>query len=172
MKRLGITTVSLAVAAAAVLVGSAVAGTSVTRVKLTGTYAGAANVKVTDDVADISANGSGTNTVMKAGKITGLGKGDASAQPCVPFNGTGTITGAKGTKLNFTMLSGASGCGDEQGQVFSISGRAKITGGAGKVKVGTKLYSLAKAKGTIKLTGVYNRGGASFTVKVNGTLTL
>ena len=172
MRKFGITAVLVVVAAAALTAGSAFAGATVTKVKLTGAYAGAANVKVADDVADIAANGPGKATILNAGKITGLGKGDASVQPCVPFTGTGLLTGTKGTKIKFTMLPGASGCGDEQGQVFSVSARAKVTGGAGKFKVGTKTYSLTKAKGTLKLTGVYDRGKGTFAIKLNGILTV
>ena len=50
------------------------------------------------------------------------------------------------------MIPPSSGCGDEEGNVFSISGKAKVTGG-------TKLYK--KATGTLKLTGVYDRGAGT-----------
>ena len=73
-----------------------------------------------------------------------------SVQPCVPWSGPGTMTGAGG-KLNFTVLSGAQGCGDEAGQVFSVVGKAKVTSATGK---------LAKATGTLKLTGTYDRSAA------------
>lgn len=170
MRRLGITTLVASAAVAALAAGSASGGAAVTNLKFTGAYAGTAVVKVADDIADIAATGPGTNTVMKAGKITGAGKGDASAQPCVPFNGTGSITGAKGVKINFTMLSGAQGCGDEQGELFSVSGRAKITSGVGKLRVGTKIYTLTRAKGTFKLTGTYDHTKGAFALKVIGTL--
>ena len=70
---------------------------------------------------------------------------------------------AKGSKLNFQVLTGSSGCGDEEGNVFSITGRAKVLGG-------TKIFK--KAKGTLKLTGVYDRGQGTFKVKFSGKLTL
>jgi len=172
VRRLGISVVAAAVAAAALMAGSAFSSATAAKVKLTGTYAGTATVKVADDVADIAATGPGKATGLGVGKITGVGKGDASAQPCVPFTGTGQITGLKGMKITFTMLSGAQGCGDEQGNVFSINARAKITGGAGKVKVGKKLYPLKKAKGTFKITGIYDRGAGTFSIKLNGLATV
>lgn len=161
-------------ALAAVAAGSALAGTaaSTTIVKFNASYAGAAVVKVTDQVADITTTGTGKGTTtagtgkvtpIGAGKITGKGSGDASVQPCVPFTGTGSITGSKGAKLNFKMASGSQGCGDEAGEVFSVSGRVIVTGGAGVFK---------KAKGTLKLTGVYDRNKGSFAVKLAGKLTV
>ena len=126
------------------------------------TYAGTATVAVNDQIADISASGSGTGTLIGRSSISGKGTGDASAQPCVPFTGPGTMTGA-GTKLVFSVVSVSQGCGDEQGQVFSLSGKAKVTSATGK---------LAKAKGTLKFTGVYDRGQGTFSVKFKGTLTI
>jgi hypothetical protein len=130
-------------------------------IAFTASYSGTANAQVTDNVAEISANGSGTGTLIAASKITGAGKGDTSMQPCVPFSGPGSLVGA-GTKLTFTVISGSQGCGDEAGQVFSISGKAKVTGATGKLK---------KATGTLKFTGIYDRGAGTFTVKFKGTLT-
>ena len=153
-----------ALAVAALTSGIAVAGTAARAdvVPFKATYAGKATVKVTDDVADISADGTGTATILGASKITGKGKGDASKQPCVPFTGTGAITASSGS-LSFTVVPGATGCGDEAGKVFSVVGRAKVTGGTGK---------LAKATGTLKLTGVYDRGAGTFSIKFTGNLTV
>ncbi len=149
---------------AAVSAGSALAGTtgSTKIVKFSASYAGAAVVKVTDQVADISTTGTGKGTIG-AGKITGKGTGDASAQPCVPFTGTGAMTGPKGAKINFKMASGSQGCGDEAGEVFSVTGKAIVTGGLGAYK---------KAKGTLKLTGIYDRSKGTFAVKFAGKLTV
>jgi hypothetical protein len=149
----------------AVLVGSALAaGVHAAKiVAFTASYSGTATTKATDGVADIVANGAGKGTIIGASKLSGAGKGDASAQPCVPFAGPGTLVGAKGTKLAFTVLTGSQGCGDEGGHVFSISGKAKITKGYGK---------LAKARGTLKFTGVYDRDQGTFSVKFKGSVTL
>ena len=72
----------------------------------------------------------------------------------------GTIVGPGG-KIAFTVVSGSKGCGDEQGQVFSLSGLANVTSATGK---------LAKAKGTLRFTGVYDSGAGTFSVKFKGTL--
>jgi hypothetical protein len=162
MKKLGIPAL-LAILVAALVAGSAFAatGAKAKKIAFVGTYAGTATTKATDSVADIVANGAGKATLIGAGKIVGHGTGDSSAQPCVPFTGPGTMTGKAG-KLLFTVLAGSSGCGDEGGHVFSISGKAKVTKGTGKLK---------KAKGTLKFTGVYDRDAGTFTVKFKGTLT-
>ncbi len=159
-----------AVASAAVVVAALVAGTAVGAtagntkvVPFTAKYAGTAVVKVTDNVADISASGAGTGTLIGPSKISGKGTGDTSVQPCVPFTGTGTMAAASGTKLAFKVVPGSTGCGDEAGQVFSVSGRATVLKGTGK---------LAKARGSLKLTGVYDRSAGTFSVKFTGKLTL
>jgi hypothetical protein len=160
VKKLGITTV-LAVTAAAVT-ASAFASTSVKVVPFAAKYAGTAVVKVNDQVADIAATGTGTGTLLGSGKITGVGKGDTSQQPCVPFTGPATLTGTGG-KLFVTVIPGSQACGDEAGEVFSVVGKAKVTKGTGK---------LLKARGTLKFTGTYDRGAGTFTVKFKGSLTI
>jgi hypothetical protein len=160
VKKLGIAT-AFAVAAVAVATASALATTSTRIVPFTAKYAGTAVVNINDQVANISATGTGTGTLLGTGKITGTGKGDTTQQPCVPFNGPGSLAGTGG-KLLFTVIAGSQGCGDEGGQVFSIVGKAKITKGTGK---------LLKAKGTLKFTGVYDRGAGTFSVKFKGSLT-
>jgi hypothetical protein len=167
-------TVSIVVVVAAAIAVSSVASAAGTgeRAKIvpfTAKYAGKAVVQVTDTIADISANGVGTATLLGAGKITGTGTGNTAEQPCVPFTGTGTIVGKAGKKLNFTVLPGSTGCGDSEGQVFSIVSRVKVTGGAGKLSTGA---SLKKARGALKITGVYNRGDGTFSIKINGKLTV
>lgn len=151
------------VAAAAVVAGGALAGPVHTTktIAFTGTYAGKATTKITDDIADITADGPGKATLLGSGKVVGKGTGDTSQQPCVPFGGTGTMSGPGGT-IVFKVVTSSRGCGDEAGQVFSLSGKATI------VKATKKL---AKAKGTLKFTGVYNRAEGTFSVKFKGTLT-
>lgn len=164
MKAIGTLTVGVAAVAATILAGAAFAGTAAKPkvVPFTASYAGNAAVKVTDNVADISANGTGKASVVGASKVSGTGTGDTSAPPCIPWGGTGTIAGPKGN-LTFKMTSGTQGCGDEAGQLFSIVGRAAVVKGTGVFK---------KAKGTFKVTGTYDRGGGKFAVKFNGKLTV
>ena len=162
MKRAVILALALAVAALATgsALGSALGSGKV--VVFTATYKGKATVKVTDQIADIAANGAGKGTVIGVSKVTGLGKGDASAQPCVPFTGTGSMVGAARTKLLFKMAPGSQGCGDEAGEIFSVVGRATVTKGLGKLK---------NARGSLKLTGTYNHATGAFSVKFSGRLT-
>ena len=154
---------------AAVSAGSALAGTTASTkiIPFTASYAGAAVVTVTDQVADISTTGNGKGLPIGVSKITGKGTGDAAARPCVPFAGTGSIVGLKGlmkgAKINFKMAVGSQGCGDEAGEVFSVTGRAIVTGGLGAFR---------KAKGTLKLTGIYDRNKGTFAVKFAGKLTV
>jgi len=153
--------VALTASTAALVVGIASAGTTgqAKTMPFTAKYAGTAVVKVTDGIADIAANGVGTGKPIGKGKITGKGKGDSTQQPCVPFTGPGVMTGAKGN-LSFQVLTGT-GCGDEEGNVFSVTGRAKVL-------KGTKLFK--KVKGTLKFTGVYDRGQGTFSIKFTGKL--
>ncbi len=152
----------LAVAIACLAAASAASGLSAKRVPFTGKYSGQATTKVDGNVATISATGTGSGTVIGAGKLTGHGTGDTSQQPCVPFGGTGKLTGTAGTSISFKVVSDAKGCGDEGGHNFSVVGHITVTKATGK---------LAKAKGTLKFTGVYSRDDGTFSVKFTGTLT-
>ncbi len=142
----------------AVVAGTAAASSGVKIVPFAASYAGNATVTVTDSIVAIKAEGAGKATQIGAGKVTGVGSG-TTGEGCVPFTGPGTITGKSG-KLLFKVVSG-SGCGDPDGDVFSLSGKATVVKGTGK---------LAKAKGTLKFSGTYDRGAGTFTVKFKGKL--
>ena len=159
MKRI-IWTTGLAALATTVLAATALA-VIVKPIAFTGTYKGNAVTNQNDTTVAITANGTGTGTLLGAGKITGTGTGDSSVRPCVPFTGTGKMSGPGGT-IVFKVIPGSSGCGDEQGQVFSISGKATILKATGK---------LLKRKGTLKFSGTYDRDSGAFTVKFRGSLT-
>ena len=161
MTKLSIVVASAAIAALAA--GSALAGTGTKVVPFTAKYAGTAVVKVTNNIADISATGTGTASLLGQSKLAGAGTGNTSIQPCVPWGGTGTLTSSKGVKLSFKVASGAQGCGDEQGQIFSVVGRIMVLKGTGK---------LLKAHGSLKVTGVFDRSNGSFSVKFTGSLTV
>ena len=150
-----------AVVALALIAGTAL-GASAKIVVFTATYSGTATTTVNDTVATISATGTGKGTGLGSGKITGNGTGDTSQQPCVPFTGPGTMVGTGKNKLTFKVVAGSTACGDEAGQVFSVSGKALVVKGTG---------TLAKAKGTLKFTGVYDKGAGTFSVKFKGNLT-
>ncbi len=147
-------------AVAALVAGTAVAGTTVKKLPFTGTYTGSATTKITNNVAAISATGTGAATFVGKSSISGLGSGDTSQQPCVPFTGTGVLKGT-GT-LTFKVAPGSVSCGDDAGEIFQINGHATVLKGTGK---------LAKAKGTLKMTGTYNHTSGAFSLKLFGTLT-
>jgi hypothetical protein len=67
-----------------------------------------------------------------------------------------------GAKITFKMR-GAEACGDSDGENFSISGRATVTGGAGADKT---------AKGSLKVTGLDTKSATTFAVKFAGKLTV
>jgi hypothetical protein len=160
------------VAIAAVCVGSALAAPAKSSkiVLFTGSYAGPANVTAADGVSTIQASGAGKATTVGikapafgAGKVSGTGTGSAdSGQTCQTFNGTGSLSGVKGAKINF-KLTGAQACGDADGINFSITGRATVTGGAGAYKT---------AKGSLKVTGLYKKDAKTFAIKLTGKLTV
>jgi len=164
-RRVWMAATAAALCAVAVASGIATGATSggLGVVSFSATYSGKATVKVADDVADISAQGTGTGTVIGASAISGKGKGDTTKQPCVPFTGTGEMSANNGSAtLQFTVPAGSSACGDEPGKIFSVSGRANVTGGTG---------ALAGATGSLKMTGVYDRGAGTFQIKFSGQLT-
>ena len=105
----------------------------------------------------IAANGTGKGTLIGAGTITGAGTGDTSQQPCIPFGGTGTMTGARRhdhlqAHLRRERLRRRGRSHLQRSRPTSPS--LKATG------------KLAKAKGTLKFTGVYSHDDGSFSVKV------
>ena len=145
---------------AAALVASSAVAAPTKSIPITGTYAGTASTKVDGNTATIAANGAGKLSLLGAGKIVGKGTGDSSQQPCVPFAGTGTITGTAGV-ITYKVLPNANGCGDEGGHVFSVKGNMQVLKATGK---------LAKTKGVLRFTGTYSRDDGTFSVKLTGTL--
>jgi hypothetical protein len=150
-------------AVAAVIAGSALAGGAAKKpIALSATFKGKAVVRITGSHADISAQAAGSGVPIGKATLVGKGAGD-SAEPCPLFGGPATIT-AKAGKLNFKVGQAAgSACTDEDGQVFSLSGRATITGGTGKY---------LKAKGSFKFLGSYDKKTGLFSVKFVGSFTV
>jgi hypothetical protein len=130
-------------------------------VSFAGSYSGQASTKISGSTATISANGTGSGSVIGAGKITGNGTADTSQQPCVPFSGTGSMSGSGGT-ISFSVPTSSSGCGDEGGHTFTLKGTFTVTGGSG---------SFAKAKGSLRFTGTFDHDAGTFSIKVTGSLT-
>lgn len=162
--RISLLVVAVALLVSAIALPAATASGSVKpkpkTVVLTGTYSGTASSKVDGNNATLSATGKGSLSKIGAGGITGAGVADASQQPCPPFGGTGTITGAKGT-IAFSVASGSKGCGDDGGHLFTLVGYFHVTKATG---------SLAKAKGQLRFTGTYDRDAGTFQIKVSGSL--
>lgn len=130
-------------------------------VAFVGSYSGQASTLVNGSSVTITANGNGTGTLIGSGSLKANGTGDSSQQPCVPFGGTGSITGAAGV-LNFTATpSTSNGCGDEGAHNFTVKAYLTITSATGK---------LAKKKGTLRAIGTYSKDDGSFTVKLTGAL--
>jgi hypothetical protein len=151
-----------ALAAAAALVGGALAGTASRTVAFTASYAGTASVKVTGSTAVIAAQGAGRGTLVGASRIVGKGTGDTSAQPCALWKGTGTITGTGG-KIYYAVVTGAKACPNSDQTAATVAGKATVKGGTGKY---------LKARGTLKFTGNYNKTKGTFRVKFTGSLTV
>jgi len=123
-------------------------------------YSGQASTLVDGSTVTISAKGTGTGTLIGAGSLNASGTGDSSQQPCVPFGGTGSLSGAGGV-INFKANPGASGCGDEGGHNFTVKAYLLVTSATGK---------LAKKKGTLRAIGTYSRDDGTFQVKLTGAL--
>ncbi len=151
----------LAAAAAVLAAVTASSALAAAPILISGKYVGQASTQVDGNTVTIAATGAGKSTILGTGKITGNGSGDSSQQPCVPFAGTGKIVGTAGTTITYKVVSGGQGCGDEGGHLFSVKATLVVVKATGK---------LAKAKGTLRLTGVYNRDDGSFSVKLTGTL--
>ena len=160
MKKFQFSILALAVVILTAVTATAALAAAPKKIVFSAKYSGNATTKVDGNTVTIAATGNGSGTLIGAGSISGNGTGDTSQQPCIPFAGTGKMTGSGGT-ITFKVLTGSSGCGDEGGHTFTITSHLAVVSATGK---------LAKAKGTLKLTGVYSHDDGSFSVKVSGTL--
>ncbi len=151
-------TLALVIASSAVAAGSERLGKTVV---FSATYSGTAATKVTGSVVDVRATGTGNGTLLGASKVSGNGTGNSANPPCVPFTGPGVFTGTGG-KLDFTVLSGSSACGDSASNEYAVSGTAKFAGGTGKY---------ASATGTLKFKGTFTHSSGAFKATFTGSLT-
>jgi hypothetical protein len=154
---------ALALATAAFAAASAFAAPAPPKkVAFSASYAGRAVVRVSGDTAAITATGTGKGAVVGASKLTGTGTG-LNAEPCPTFAGPGFITAADGSKLSFSVLQGAKSCpGATDPNQNVVSGSLVVKGGTGK---------FAKAAGSLTISGIYDKGKGTFTVKLAGPLT-
>ena len=163
MRKLATTAFAVVVLVATAGLTAGASATSQKKVAFLAKYVGSATVTVSDNVAKITAKGVGSGVPIGRGSISGAGTGDSSQQPCVPWGGTGKLTGTAATTVTFRVpTNSARGCGDKGGHVFAVVGRAVVTKATGKLR---------KARGTLKFTGTYNHDDGTFSVKFSGTLT-
>jgi hypothetical protein len=146
-------------AVAAVLVGTALGGTSTA---FTASYKGTVTEKVSGQMVTAVPRGKGTGTPIGKGTLTGTVTATTANPPCSPLNGPGVLAGTAG-KLKVILLSTSRGCAasEEDRDSISFSGSAKVTGGTGKFRA---------KKGTLRFTGHYDRANGTFNVKLRGTL--
>jgi hypothetical protein len=165
VKKLGITATAVAALAALVVLaaGGPAGATSAKKVAFKASYSGTATTQANDNIVSISATGTGAGVPIGKGKLTGKGTADSSVRPCVPFGGTGQMTGTANTKVTFKLVTDSKGCGDENGESFSLVGHVSVVKATGK---------LLGAKGQLKFTGNYDRSAGTFSVKFTGTLTV
>ena len=157
--------IAAAVATAALTTGAALATAPPAHkpVKFAAAFSGKAVVRVSGSSASIAADATGTATLLGKSKLSGKGVG-TSTDPCPLFGGTGTITGLAGKRVNFVVAPATgNACTDEDGQIFSLSGRATFKGGTGRY---------LRAKGTFRFSGTFDRGSGLFSVKFTGLLTI
>ena len=96
-----------------------------------------------------------------AASVSAQSKHSALKRPKIyVFLGTGQMTGKNGT-VNFKVTPNSTGCGDEGGHTFAISGKATVTSATGKLKGAT---------GPLKFSGFYDRDKGNFSAKFTGVL--
>jgi heat shock protein HslJ len=158
MKKTKISIVAVvAVIAAAIAAASAFAATA----PLALSFAGRAVVVASGDSGTITVTGKGTSKLT--GKATIAAKGTAfDGKPCATFFGTGTIKAADGSTIKFKGLAGSKVCTGADETKNAVNAKVTVNGG-------TKRF--AKAKGTLTITGNYNRTAGTYTVKFSGKLT-
>ena len=167
----GVASGVLAPAAHAASVSHAV---KVTKVSFKGTYTGTiAMLWDANTVSATAVKGTGVGTLL--GKSTVIGKGTAStSSTCDPLWGAGSITGG-GSKLLLKVVSSsatkACAAGQSAPTTVTVTGVAKVIGGAGKYK---------GASGTLKISGSFqiqsNTAGShetdSFKATLSGVITI
>lgn len=126
-------------------------------------FSGSAQVKQSGSSLDIKADANGSGAPFGSAHLTGAGKGNSDAKPCPVFTGPGTIEGSGGDKITFTVDPKSSGCPDaDDNNVVIVTGIANVDGGGGKY---------AKAKGSLRFSGNFERNGGKLTISFTGSLT-
>ena len=126
-------------------------------------FSGSAQVKQSGSSLDIKADATGSGAPFGNAHLTGAGQGNSDAKPCPVFTGPGTIEGSGGDKITFTVDSKSSGCPDaEDNNIVIVTGIANVDGGGGKY---------AKAKGSLRFAGNFERSAGKLTISFTGSLT-
>ncbi len=89
-----------ALALAVIATGTALAASTLA---FKGSYAGKVTEKVNGQAVSAFASGTGSGTLLGAGKLSGTVNATTANPPCSPLNGPGTITG-KGGSLKLTVV--------------------------------------------------------------------
>lgn len=163
MKRFRATTLAAALGLAALAAGAAFAAGTTSTALFSASYAGTATEKVDGQKVTAVTTGTGTGTVVRKSKLSGVVNATTAEPPCSPLSGPGTIAGTVG-KLKLTILPTSRGCAasEEDQNHISVSGTAKVVGGT---------LAFRKARGTLRFTGHYNRETGAFDVKLTGSIT-
>jgi hypothetical protein len=153
---------TVAAVALAVPVAVAAPAAATKKVAFKASYSGRAVVRVSGEMADLKADGKGSGTAVGKSAIAGKGKG-YDHEPCESFFGSSVITASDGSKLNLALRSdGGKACPGANQSRNALSGTVVVKGGTKK---------FAKARGTLKLAGNYDRGKGLFSITLTGTPT-
>lgn len=127
-------------------------------------FEGQAQVKQSGSSLDIKADAQGSGDPLGgSAHLSGAGQGNSDAKPCPVFTGPGTIEGSGGDKLSFTVDPKSSGCPDaDDNNTVIVAGNAVVAGGGGKY---------AKAKGTLRFSGTFERQSGTLKLQFTGSLT-
>lgn len=165
--------VLLVVVAIAICASPASAATTTKTVPFSGRYSGNASLIIDNgsvSITSISGKGTSTPSVMGTSTISGHGSASASAQ-CDPFQGTGTMVGAK-SKITFSVSSStATGCSSGQSGPVTVTfhGYAKATAGSGLAKGASGSLHFS---GSLHLANTSGSQSGAFTVTMSGKLTI
>jgi len=170
---LRVLSVLLAALAIGICAGPAYAAKAPKTVSFSGHYSGTASLLIDNgsvSITSISGKGASTSSIMGASTISGHGSASASAQ-CDPFQGTGTMLGAK-SRITFAVSSStATGCSSGESGPITVTfhGTAKATGGTGSAKgaAGSLHFS-----GSLKLGNTSGSQSGAFTVTLSGKLSI
>ena len=153
MKKFCISILALAVVLVAAATAGAATGKKPIVVAFTGTYAGKASTQVErhhrHHLGQGHRQGHAHRRRLDHGPTAPATRASSPASP----SAAPARSRAPRERSPSSSLPGASGCGDEGGHTFTITAHLTVMSATGK---------LAKAKGTLKITGAYSHDDGSF----------